>query len=268
MARRGRPELFNADKREKLTDLVKLGHTRRGAAVALGVSPSTVSKRIKRDLPFAEAVRVAEQISETDLLTVMRKHCEKSWLATRWLLEIKHPERYCKRKGSAVMGPSADEVFDAVIGVLDEEIADEALRQRIEARLDRLAEHEFFNTDDTTQVAVEEAPATDDESPEAPCDQPALDELPQAVEESQPSQVVELPPLDASPRLEPATAACQQDHAQPVVTIQAASHATSVVKPQASLRPDRQSARKRLAREKRLRKLRNRDRKKQLKRCR
>jgi hypothetical protein len=155
MKKRGRPELFNEAKRVEFLALIGGSHSRHAAATAVGIAPSTVSKRLKWDVEYAEAVRAAEQIPETDLLTVMRKHCEKSWLATRWLLEIKHPERYCKRKGHAEFGPSADDVFDAVIGVLDEEIADEKLRQRIEARLDGLAEQEFFNAGGAMREAEE-----------------------------------------------------------------------------------------------------------------
>jgi hypothetical protein len=182
MKKRGRPEFFNDSKRKEFLALIGGTHSRHAAAAAVGIAPSTVSKRLKWDVDFAEAVRAAEQIPETDLLAIMRKHCEKSWLATRWLLELKHPERYCKRKGSAVFGPSADDVYDAVIGVLSEEITDEALRERIEARLDRLAEHEFFNThaaasEVASEQKVSEDPATNKlESNELDSEERAQDE--------------------------------------------------------------------------------------------
>ena len=93
--------------------------------------------------PERSAELAAEPITEAELLDLMRKHCQKSWQATRWLLEIKFPERYCKRKGSAGAAPSVDQVIDAVSGVLAEEINDDALRGRIEARLESLAAQKF-----------------------------------------------------------------------------------------------------------------------------
>ena len=268
MSNRGRPELFNDEKREEFTELVKLGHSRRAAAVELGVAPSTVSKRIKRDVEFADAVRAAEEISESELLAMMRKHCEKSWLATRWLLEIKHPQRYCKRKGSAVMGPSADEVFDAVIGVLADEIADDKLRARIEARLDRLAEQEFFNTGGATQEeTVEEKPASEEANPEEPSDQQLNNQPPLAEEEFQPPQAEGLELAAISEPLPPAAAVAELAVTQiEAVPTEAAPLSTCVEKPPPLRRANRQLMRKQFAAEKRLRKLRTHDRKKQLKR--
>jgi hypothetical protein len=199
MKKRGRPELFNDEQRAEFLALIGGTRSRRAAAAALGNAPSTVSKRLKWDVDFSEAVRAAEQIPETDLLTMMRKHCEKSWLATRWLLELKYPERYCKRKGHAEFGPSADDVYDAVIGVLNEEIADEKLLKRIEARLDHLAGHDFFNTGESPQPTeeaeeeAEEAQAADEASldkvdPPPPQPQHAAAQLPEPPHHEPPSE--------------------------------------------------------------------------------
>jgi hypothetical protein len=86
----------------------------------------------------AEVADALEQISEQELVALLRKHCEKSWQATRWLLEIKCPERYGKPKKPAPSGPDAAEVLSAVIDVVADEVADDVLRARIAARLDAL----------------------------------------------------------------------------------------------------------------------------------
>jgi hypothetical protein len=87
---------------------------------------------------------MVDQIEEHNMTTqfdetLLRKHCEKSWQATRWLLEIKCPERYGKPKKNAPSGPDVAEVLSTVIDVVAEEVADDALRARIAARLDTLA---------------------------------------------------------------------------------------------------------------------------------
>jgi hypothetical protein len=89
--------------------------------------------------PPAELAEALERISETELVELMRKHCHKSWQATRWLLECKNPQRYGKAMKNAAAEPSAAAVLDAARSVVAEEIADEALRARIQTRLDALA---------------------------------------------------------------------------------------------------------------------------------
>lgn len=100
---------------------------------------ATPSDCRETDAMSAEALRALEQISEAELLELMRKHCQKSWQATRWLLECKNPRRYGKQKGNAASGPGVAAVLDAVMGVVAEEVADDALCARIVARLDPLS---------------------------------------------------------------------------------------------------------------------------------
>jgi hypothetical protein len=81
----------------------------------------------------------ASPMTEAELLDLMRKHCQKSWQATRWLLEMQFPQRYGKRKANADSKPNLAAFLSALGNVLAEEIADEALRGRIAARLEALA---------------------------------------------------------------------------------------------------------------------------------
>ena len=178
-----RPEALADTMQQPLAELVEQGSSRRAAAAMLEIPPSAVSKRMLEDASFAEAAHAAEKMSEAELLGLMRKHCQKSWQATRWLLECIRPERYCKRKGAKALGPSVDEVFDAVIGVLTEEIADAHLRARIETRLDGLATREFFNAPATAAQRIPGTAETSSEVVEPQADQ--VDEPPEVTSQEQ-----------------------------------------------------------------------------------
>jgi hypothetical protein len=138
----GRPVEFEASKREKFCLLVGVGVTRRHAAASLGVAPSTVTRQMQADPLFAEAVRDAEIECEIDLMKRVRLQSERSWRACVWLLERMHPERYARGKQSPAT-PSWDEMFDRFVALIDTEVADEGLRERLVGRLDDMAMEEL-----------------------------------------------------------------------------------------------------------------------------
>ena len=86
---------------------------------------------------FAEQVRDAEMECEVALLKHIRAAGQRSWRACVWLLERMHPERYGRGKqGSA--GPSWDNLFEQFVTLIEQNVADEALRERLASRLDEI----------------------------------------------------------------------------------------------------------------------------------
>jgi hypothetical protein len=154
-AKIGRPVVFEEARREKFCILVGVGVTRRHAAISVGVDPSTVSRHMEADPLFAEQVRDAENDCEIDLLKRVRLQSERSWRACVWLLERMRPERYARGKSAAAAAPSWDEMFDKFIALIDAEVGDAALRERLTARLDAMALEELAaqQLDDAIAVA-------------------------------------------------------------------------------------------------------------------
>jgi hypothetical protein len=154
-AKIGRPVEFEGARREKFCILVGVGVTRRHAAISVGVDPSTVSRHMEADPLFAEQVRDAENDCEIDLLKRVRLQSERSWRACVWLLERMRPERYARGKSAAATAPSWDEMFDKFIALIDAEVGDAALRERLTARLDAMALEELAaqQLDDAIAVA-------------------------------------------------------------------------------------------------------------------
>ena len=135
------------------------------------------------EFPEPDLVAAAEPMTEAELLGLMRKHCQKSWQATRWMLEMQYPEKYGKRKPSPASSPSSAEFLSAIVGVVADEIADDALRARIEARLDALSVQTRASVaapvtkskaNKTLQPAAEPEPSRELEpgEPPAPSEQP------------------------------------------------------------------------------------------------
>jgi hypothetical protein len=72
----------------------------------------------------------------------IRLQSERSWRAAVWLLERMHPERYARGK-AAPAAASWDEMFGKFLALIDAEVSDESLRQRLTQRLDDMALEEL-----------------------------------------------------------------------------------------------------------------------------
>jgi hypothetical protein len=138
----GRPVEFGDSKRETFCTLVGVGVSRRHAAASVGVSPSTVSRHMAADSAFADKVLQAEAECEVDLMRRVRTQSERSWRAAVWLLERMRPERYARGKIREA-GPSFDSMFNTFVAIVEAEIADASLRERVFARLDEMAQEEL-----------------------------------------------------------------------------------------------------------------------------
>ena len=83
----GRPVVFDAAMQASCCALVRVGWSRRRAALVLGVSPSTVSQRAARDPAFRQRLLESEARSELTPEEVILAAIRRSWLAAAWLLE-------------------------------------------------------------------------------------------------------------------------------------------------------------------------------------
>jgi hypothetical protein len=97
---------------------------------------------MQADPLFAEQVRDAENECEMHLMSRIRLQSERSWRAAVWLLERMRPERYARGKAQQ-SAPNWDEMFDKSLALIDAEVADEALRERLTRRLDEMALEEL-----------------------------------------------------------------------------------------------------------------------------
>jgi hypothetical protein len=75
---------------------------------------------------------------EVALLKHIRAAGQRSWRACVWLLERMHPERYGRGKQGAA-GPSWDNLFEQFVTLIEQDVTDEALRERLASRLDEIA---------------------------------------------------------------------------------------------------------------------------------
>jgi hypothetical protein len=130
---------LNEAKQDTVVTLVSMGLSRRRAALHVGCDPSTVSKLAARCEVFAERLIQARMQSEANPLELVKRHGDRSWRAAAWLLEKCHPQLYGKNASLASERALEDERL-RVINVLQQEIEDPALLERIIDRLHELDE--------------------------------------------------------------------------------------------------------------------------------
>jgi hypothetical protein len=131
-----------------------VGLSRRQAAEYLGIAPSTPLRAAERDDAFAELLRTAEMRCEMELMERMRRQCERSWRACVWMLEQIHPERYGKGKNNASIGPSAEQLFESFVALVEHKVPDENLREQLFGELDQLMLEDFTSDDSSSLTAA------------------------------------------------------------------------------------------------------------------
>jgi hypothetical protein len=90
---RGRPRVFDAQRREILCTLISIGLSRRAAAESVGVPPSSVVHAARTDPPFAQRLRDAEAARAIRPPEFADIGC-RGWHAAARLLERADPEDF------------------------------------------------------------------------------------------------------------------------------------------------------------------------------
>ncbi len=86
------------DKIDAILRTVRLGLHPDRAAMAHGVTASTMRNHRRRHPEFATAIKEAEAAAEQGFLGRILKHTDKQWTAAAWMLERRWPERWAKRE--------------------------------------------------------------------------------------------------------------------------------------------------------------------------
>jgi hypothetical protein len=96
--KRGRkPVLQDEFLREKVCVYLSVGLSRNVAAASLGISPSTLSRTIKRDAEFKKQVLLAEVEYERNRSLILLKAAKTSWRCAAWMYKNYHPHASTRR---------------------------------------------------------------------------------------------------------------------------------------------------------------------------
>ncbi len=175
MAQMGRPEILTESRQSTLCTLMSVGISQREAAQYVGCSPSTITKRAKRDAWFAARIRQAQMRSEYRAMKQMAKHGDRSWRASAWMLEKTHPERYGRRAGQGYSAKQVAAMFDQVTAAVLEKVADKHTSEQIRLSIEEVRTRMFADQAPPPDCpAVDEA--ADDEAAEAEAAQSRGDE--------------------------------------------------------------------------------------------
>ena len=93
---RGRPPVMTEEVQEDILRTIRLGLHADRAALAHGISSSTLRNFKKRNPAFATAVKQAEAEAENGFLSRLLMHTDRQWTACAWMLERRWPERWAK----------------------------------------------------------------------------------------------------------------------------------------------------------------------------
>lgn len=93
----GRPRVITDQVQEAILRTIRLGLHPDRAAMAHGISASTMRGFRRRHPEFSRLIKEAEAAAEEGFLSRLLMHTEKQWTACAWILERRWPERWAKR---------------------------------------------------------------------------------------------------------------------------------------------------------------------------
>lgn len=124
---KGRPPVMTEEVQQNILRTIRLGLHADRAALAHGISSSTLRNFRRRNPDFATAIKQAEAEAESGFLSKLLMHTEKQWTACAWMLERRWPQRWSKREHVEV----------STKGEAEQLLADlAAMRARSEAKQD------------------------------------------------------------------------------------------------------------------------------------
>jgi hypothetical protein len=173
--KRGRPTVFDQQKRHGFCIMIQMGCSVRAAAAHLGIDKQSVEYARRHDPDFDAEVRTAEHSRNMNLLGHVVSAGSRSWRASAWLLAAVQPELYAahRRRGAAATPVARNEkrLKQFVMGVVVEVLTDCIQNQAKQGR-------DFFAKFRRPQTSDDPAPATashapTDHDPDDPPETPA-----------------------------------------------------------------------------------------------
>jgi len=141
------------EQKGQVCGILSVGCTRETAADFVGCSLGDIGQAMQQDSTFAANILRTEAGSELSHMRNVQQAAKeaKNWRASVWWLERCSPERYGPR--GKVTATQLQAFIDTVVTILNDELQDEADRQRVVARLK--------NTVGTMSLAGADAPSLD-----------------------------------------------------------------------------------------------------------
>lgn len=110
-----RPSKYNSVRTEQLLNALRLGCSRRTATCTAGISEDTLSRWIRNNADFAEAIARAEEEAVARNIALVAHAARKNWRAAAWWLERTHPELYRLRTSINMSEEQIDDEIEAQI---------------------------------------------------------------------------------------------------------------------------------------------------------
>lgn len=111
-----RPTKYNAVRRERLLNALRLGCTRKTATLTAGISEDTFARWMRNNADFAEAIARAEHDAVARNIALIARAANRNWRAAAWWLERTRPETYKLRNGLSI---STEELEAAIQEEID-----------------------------------------------------------------------------------------------------------------------------------------------------
>ena len=131
MARMGRPSKYSAERETAILNALRVGNTRRAAALAAEISEDTLARWIGANEDFRGNVEKAEADAELRFLGQVAVAAQTTWQAAAWWLERRRSEDYRRRDGVELTGRDGG----AIHTVTDD--FDDAERHALRVAIDR-----------------------------------------------------------------------------------------------------------------------------------
>ncbi len=107
---------YTPERAEGIVECLKIGNTRRAAALSNGVSEDTLARWLVRYAAFADAVKRAEAEAEAEMVKLVRAAAPDSWQAAAWYLERKQPRDWGRKDTVRFDRMKDDELLDYILG--------------------------------------------------------------------------------------------------------------------------------------------------------
>jgi hypothetical protein len=163
VARRGRPPVLDATKREVILGILSAGCSRRTAANYVGCATSTIQNTADRDPQFAAKLDRAENQAVVTHMTNIHKAAKDAryWRAAAWVLERLRPDEYAAPHPDLLTVEQTLGLMEYLAQVIIEEVPVSSIRKNIIKRLDELNKMVIAMAPGGRAVKAERVPAED-----------------------------------------------------------------------------------------------------------